>query len=538
MSNIKETDSMNVFEMLFTEKGQNHLTLLDLNNIKILNRIFKDTIFHKSFMEWVEKDPKLTPYDLELLIATFLFEYSNQEMVNDFYKSFSQYTKKFPDDKEADKFLMNIKQEIGKMLYKKLEPYAYEKNKDKYELKIDHMGMNFLFTFLDFRIYTIDKKYETSYFPRFKAFQSMFEEETQFRLHDLQLTADLIILNIYYGDSLKEMYTLGYNYISTYVCSDKNLNDMVSTLFEILQNDYSVQLEELIWKLKNFKTFEELEKIDKTEMKFLQYTLRFSKILKNECSTLLSLIKDMDRDELCGEDDSQDSDVDSVKEYRDATDLHAKVISNFYVRKRIFRHEFNSDAIIINLNLSEDTKEKIFEKFDNFSDTFSNVYKGTKSFLPYKYMFYKLLRKAGYEYEYKCSYKKFKEMETIYWSLQYPKDYQNFICFLNEAAHIVCENEYKVFDSPKKIVISEFKHSIKEAYYLLTVKDELDLVIQYFTKFLPKINKRPEYQYNFIIMEMEEEKIEITFESIFLDIVNGLNERMGLTMFMIKEEIN
>ena len=90
-----------------------------------------------------------------------------------------------------------------------------------------------------------------------------------------------------------------------------------------------------------------------------------------------------------------------------------------------------------------------------------------------------------------------------------------------------------------ELVISEFKHSIKEAYYLLTVKDELDLVIQYFTKFLPKIKKRPEYQYNLIIMEMEEEKMEITFESIFLYIVDELNERMKLNvMFMIKEEIN
>jgi len=222
----------------------------------------------------------------------------------------------------------------------------------------------------------------------------------------------------------------------------------------------------------------------------------------------------------CGEDEAKDSDVD------------------FFSRKRIFRDRLNSDSIITKMSLSEDVKQRIFAKFDDFSDRFTDKYGVQKSFLPYQYIFFRLLLEEGYQYPYTCPEAKYKAIEELYWSVKDAKDYEEFISFLNWGANIVCEKEYKVFDSPKKIVISEFKHSIKEAYYLLTVKHELDLVIQYFTKFLQKINKRPEYQYNLIIMEMEEERMEITFESIFLYIVDELNERMNLNvMFTIKEEL-
>ena len=564
-------------------------------NLLILNRVFKDSAFHKSFMEWVNKHPVLTPYDVKFLVVTFLFTYSNQETVHDFYTTYSRHTTSyFVLDKEAVEFVCSINQQIGKMLYRKLEPYAYERNKDKCELKIEIGVFKFLFTFLDFTICTLDKKYQVEYFPRFKAIQHMFEKDTRATIQNLKLTADLIILNIYYGESSKDMYTLGYNefddtpvqhtpplgshmdrFILNYDENQSVLKFFVNYKLteEEIENGRIHELNDLVYPNISFLTdLEEFtgigdgdilrgviykiicrfqDKNHKINGKLMGEYLNEPKVETSELERakrvevlfterkaaqerIRTLISDVSSNNDCGED--EDSDVDSVKEYREATELHTKIISDFYVRKRIFRHEFNSNAMIANLNLREDVKERIFKEFDEFSDRFSAVYKGTKSFLPYRYLFFKLLRNAGFPYTYECTFQKMKAMEKIYWSLKDAKDYEEFIRFLN---HGVCEKEYKVFDSPKKIVISEFKHSLKEAYYLLTVKHELDLVIQYFTKFLPKIKKRPEYQYNLIIMEMEEEKMEITFESIFLYIVDELNERMNLNvMFMIKEEIN
>ena len=71
--------------------------------VYILNRVFKDTSFHKSFMEWVNKDPVLNPYDVKFLVATFLITYSNQEMVDDFYETSCHLT--FDKDKEAVEFV-------------------------------------------------------------------------------------------------------------------------------------------------------------------------------------------------------------------------------------------------------------------------------------------------------------------------------------------------------------------------------------------------------------------------------------------------
>jgi hypothetical protein len=146
--------------------------------VDILNRVFKDTSFHKSFMEWVIKDFVLTPYDVKFLVATFLFTYSNQEMVDDYYNTFSKIS--WCDIENDDvEFVCDINREIGKMLYRKLEPYAYERNEEKYELKIELGGNKFLFTFLDFTICTLNKKYQVEYFPRFKAIQHMFEKDTR-----------------------------------------------------------------------------------------------------------------------------------------------------------------------------------------------------------------------------------------------------------------------------------------------------------------------------------------------------------------------
>ena len=190
MSNFEEVETFNPFET-----GD--------PDLDILNRVFKDTSFHKSLIEWVDKNPTLTEYDIKYLVSTFLFAYSNQEIVDDFYKT----TSYFKTDKEVVEFILNINKEIGNRLYRKLEPYAYERNEDKYELKIKIVGINFLFTFLDFTIYTLNKKYKVEYFPKFKGVQHMFGKDTRVSFENLKLTPEVNRLNIYYGDS-SEMYTL------------------------------------------------------------------------------------------------------------------------------------------------------------------------------------------------------------------------------------------------------------------------------------------------------------------------------------------
>jgi len=175
-------------------------------DLDILNRVFKDTSFHKSLIEWVDKNPTLTEYDIKYLVSTFLFAYSNQEIVDDFYKT----TSYFKTDKEVVEFISNINKEIGNRLYRKLERYACERYEDKYELKITLAGIKFLFTFLDFTICTLNKKYKVEYFPRFKGIQHMFGKDTRASIDNLKTTKEEIKLNIYYGES-SEMYTLGYN---------------------------------------------------------------------------------------------------------------------------------------------------------------------------------------------------------------------------------------------------------------------------------------------------------------------------------------
>ena len=221
-----------------------------------------------------------------------------------------------------------------------------------------------------------------------------------------------------------------------------------------------------------------------------------------------------------GED--EDSDLDSVEEYREATELHTKIISDFFSRKRIFRDKFDSDGIITKMSLPEDVKQRIFAKFDDLSDRFTDKYGGVRSFLPYQYIFFKLLLEEGYEYPlldeeypYRYTEAKYKAMEELYWSVKDPKDYSNFINFLKSPTE--CEN-FEIYDTPKKVVIQRSLSRGNTTAYVLTVKGDFDLALQYFTKVLPKSGKNPEYRYNLFILEMEDK---LKLETISLnDVIN------------------
>jgi len=134
-----------------------------------------------------------------------------------------------------------------------------------------------------------------------------------------------------------------------------------------------------------------------------------------------------------GED--EDSDLDSVKEYREATELH----TNFFSRKRIFRDRLNSDSIITQMSLPEDVKEPIFTKFDDFSDRFTDKYGGQKSFLPYQYIFFRLLLEEGYQYPYTCPEPKLKAIEELYWSVK-------------ELEYTSCLEKLKLYSIQKKLL--------------------------------------------------------------------------------------
>jgi hypothetical protein len=499
------------------------------SEVDILNRVFKDTNFHRSFMEWVNKDQVLTPYDVKFLVATFLFTYSNQEMVDHFYNTFSEIS--WCDIHEEDvEFFCRIYREIGKMLYRKLEPYAYERNEDKYELKIKLVGIEFLFTFTDFTICTLNKKYHVDYFPRFKGIQHMFGKDTRVSIENLKITTDLIRLNIYYGES-SEMYTLAYNEFENIWDTANKIQELDSFILNYDENqsvlkffvNYKLTEEEI----QNGR-IKELNDLAYPDIKFLTDLEEFTGIGDGKvlCEVIYKIIcRFQDKhhkfiDKRSGED--EDSDLDSVKDYREATELHTEIISDFYSRKRIFRDRLNSDSIITKMILSEDVKERIFAKFDDLSDRFTDKYGGVKSFLPYQYIFFKLFLEEGYEYPlleeeypYRYTEAKYKAMEKLYWSVKDPKDYSNFINFLKSPTE--CEN-FEMYDSPKKVVIQRSLSRGNTTAYVLKVKGTFDLALQYFTKVLPKSGKNPEYRYNLFILEMQDK---LKLETISLnDVIN------------------
>lgn len=229
----------------------------------------------------------------------------------------------------------------------------------------------------------------------------------------------------------------------------------------------------------------------------------------------------------CGE----DSDVDSVEEYRKSTELHTK-IRDFYARKRIFRDKINSDSIITKMNLPEDVKERIFSKFDDFSDRFRDDYGRHISFLPYQYIFFRLLLEEGYHYPYTCTDSKYKAMEDLYWSVKNPKDYNNFINFLKSPTQ---SENFEIYDRPKKVVIQRSLSRGNTTVYLLTVKGDFDLALQYFTKVLPKLGKNPEYRYNIFILDMEEK---LKLETISLnDVINYMVSYVINELMYFAEEL-
>jgi hypothetical protein len=196
------------------------------------------------------------------------------------------------------------------------------------------------------------------------------------------------------------------------------------------------------------------------------------------------------------------------------------------------------------MNLSEDIKERIFKNFDLFSDHFKDKYQQKKSFLPYDYLIFRILSEFNYEYPYFCLSDKFEEMEELYWSVKDPKKYNNFINYLKTLLNNNDKKYFEIFDIAQKIVIYntnlKFNHKYPNHAYLLTVEGHIDFVIKYFTKFLSKMDVRPQYQYNLFILEMEEQNIEITFENINRYIITHFNNEIynSNNILMIKEEIN
>jgi hypothetical protein len=241
----------------------------------------------------------------------------------------------------------------------------------------------------------------------------------------------------------------------------------------------------------------------------------------------------------CGKSDEEEDNINSIEDIFKSAETDTKIYFDFYSRKRLFRKDFDNNEIISSLNLSEDVKEKIFTNFDNFSDRFRQKYQGNKSFLPFQYILFRLLKDQGYEYPYICEKNKFRALEDIYWSIKDVKEYNNFNNYLSSIDML---DNYEIYIMPMKIVIIDIISQMKydRNSYLLTIDDEIDLVIKYFTKFLPKVDVRPEYHYKLFIMEMEEQNIEITFENILRYIINKLNNEIKSknNIFMIEEEIN
>ena len=89
-------------------------------------------------------------------------------------------------------------------------------------------------------------------------------------------------------------------------------------------------------------------------------------------------------------------------------------MDTLYNRKRIFRERFNNDPYIISLHFDNDIIDDIFIKFDIFSDNFTLLYP-KQSFLPYRYIFFRMLN--NYKYPYSTNDSKLSHMDKIYQSL-------------------------------------------------------------------------------------------------------------------------
>jgi len=498
-------------------------------------------------------------------IAKYLLYKANQKMVDKFYSCFNNYLLYIKEDDYAMKKFTQIKANIGKILYVYFKVWASDCDSLKpYELKLSLGGKNFIFGFLEGVITTENKKFYTYYESKFKDLLYMFDRDNKFLFKE---SDDKIEIELYYSETLRETYILVPREIACPVCKKKHKEQIqynfcsygCGTVYCGCGNEYYT-IDDMPVRGHNPKCgyieddgIDSFERVTHPSTIFKESDLKSHNICPgcnknndkeqvtiydNDCGTvwcdcgLEYYIVDgkclINHSASCGEDYS---DVDSVEEYRKSIELHNK-INHFYHRKMIFRSKFSSDDIITKTSLPEDMKERIFAKFDDLSDRFRDKYGGVRSFLPYQYIFSKLLLEEGYVYPYTCTEAKYKAMEDLYWSVKDAKDYSNFINFLKSPTQ---SEDFEIYDSPKKVVIQRSLSRGNTTVYLLTVKGDFDLALQYFTKVLPKLGKNPEYRYNIFILDMKEK---LKLETISLnDVINYMISYVINELMYFAEEL-
>jgi hypothetical protein len=123
-------------------------------------------------------------------------------------------------------------------------------------------------------------------------------------------------------------------------------------------------------------------------------------------------------------------------------------------------------------------------------------------------------------------------LEDLYWSVKDAKDYSNFINFLKSPTQ---SEDFEIYKSPKKVVIQRSLSRGNTTAYVLTVKGDFDLALQYFTKVLPKSGKNPEYRYNLFILEMQDK---LKLETISLnDVINYMISYVINELIYFAEEL-
>lgn len=405
----------------------------------------------------------------------------DQNFITSFYDIFHNYflinNEENEKVKKVEKIFNKIKVDVGQILYNYLKPFAYDASVPN-ELKIELDGCKFLFTFLDGAITTIDKKYYIYYESKFKFLLELFKEDTSVIVVEKK---DIMIMEIYVGDILKETYEL-VQYQSDKIAIEENKSCP-----------------------KCYKNFESKNLI----------------ICDNDCGTIYcdcgyQYYKIGDEsfpthNPLCGKDEYEDEDKYKV--------IPDKIQSNFYVRKRIFRHEFYNDAMINHLKLPQEAKEQVCKNFDKFSDDFSKKYQSKISFLPYNYLFFRLLSEIGYNYPYISQVSKFESYEKIFWSVKDVNDYDTFIFYV-KMENMKKKELSSNFDKPLKFFIDKNISKNKRNYYtktfLINAESKCDLLLKYFTKYLPKVENYSMIKdiYNLFILDMVNSSFDITFETI------------------------
>jgi hypothetical protein len=175
---------------------------------KIIGKVFgRYYMLYTAIIKWFDDTDFAELFAPSYLIANQLYN-QEKEFITQFYDLFDQYLlnneNKGEENEEVKRFFTDIKRDIGSLLYHNLEKNAkIKKNSHELVIKID--GYDFLFTFLDGAISTLDKKWNLFYESNFIALRYLFFDDT---INKVTINENELKINIIYDYDINETYIL------------------------------------------------------------------------------------------------------------------------------------------------------------------------------------------------------------------------------------------------------------------------------------------------------------------------------------------